>query len=138
MIPQFNFNPSPDFIETLKAGDTVFLTMGSDYRKRKSIDDLETVEVKRVTPKFVIIFHPRIDGLEMRFKKSDRLEYGSISKYPCELYPHDIDTYNELVKRTELIEYIRELVDSIKFGSDVCTEDLEKIVFLIKGENHAN
>lgn len=138
MIPQFNFNPSPDFMQSLKVGVTVFLTMGSHYRKRTGIEDLEQVQVKRVTPKFVFIAHPRIDGSEMRFKKSDRLECSSSYKYPCELYPYDIDTYNELVKRTELIEYIRELVDSIKFGSNVCTEDLEKIVFLIKGENHAN
>jgi hypothetical protein len=132
--PKFDFNPAPDFTQSLKAGDKVFLWYGSNFRRYKDFNDLEVATVTRLTPKFVVIPHPRFDGDEMKFSKGYRLESGGDLKYPSEIYPYNAETlavYTELKRRAEI-------VDSIKRGTSwnlLPTEALEAIAVLMEVPN---
>jgi hypothetical protein len=130
-IPKFDFNPAPDFTQSLKVGDKVFFILGSNFRRHEDFNDLEVAIIKRITPSFVVIPHPRFDGEEMRFKKTDRLQYGSIFKYPSEIYPYNAETlavYTELKRRAEIVDSIKRVTS----WNLLPTETLEVIAELME------
>lgn len=133
-IPQFNFSPSPDFMQGLKVGSGVYLWSGSSWSRNPSHECLEEVKVVKVTPKTVTIINPR-SGSEMRFKKSDRLEYGSLSKYPAEIFPCNAETIaicKELERRKLLISNIKKAAEAHGFGKMLSTESLNEIAKLME------
>lgn len=136
-IPKFDFNPNPAFTQTLKTGDTVYLWIGSNYNHQPKFDEIELAVVKRVTPKFVIVNHPRIDGDEMKFKKSDRLEYGGYKfDSPSQIFPHNDETIamlKELNHRKCLIADIKK-ASAYHLSTMLTTENLELIIKLIEGK----
>lgn len=133
-IPKFDFNPAPDFTQSLKAGDKVFLGYGSNYFSLPDFRNIEIATVKRISPKFVVITHPQVTGEDIKFRKVDRLGYGERFRFPSEIYPYNAETlavYAELKRRAEIVDSIKRVTG----WNLLPTETLEAIAGLMEIPN---